>query len=76
MSKPNTKPCWFCDSPTHYRDDGRYTGFCAVHEEELERRSPGTWVVLLAVSTPRAGFGARQSAIALAIEILEGEAKP
>ena len=41
MSKPNAKPCWYCDNPTHYRDDGRYTGFCTVHEEALERVNPG-----------------------------------
>lgn len=57
MSKPNAKPCWYCDIPTHYRDDGRYTGFCTVHEEALERRSPWAWSKLITLSTPRAGGG-------------------
>ena len=75
MSKPNNKPCWQCDNPTHYRDDGRYTGFCAEHEAVLERVNPWAWEKLLAVSTPRACIVARQAAIQAAIGVLGEEVK-
>lgn len=81
--KPNPKPCWHCDNPTHYRDDGRYTGFCAVHEQEIERLEPRWFDKLLRLSTPSARFEDRYEVIRVCREIVDlasrgviSEAKP